>query len=126
MNEMNEKDKDQLRCAVINVTHYKTFEDFQKHENYDRDDFKDQQENGFIQDITLGTYNGANDTFQTRTMDDSHILEAILADLHETDSYAMLNDIEETESMTQADYIRAYTEFYNVFTLEGSLYADRD
>ena len=122
-------DKEQKEIALMSVTKYVDFEHYKEDwEDLEsaKEDFADKLEKGFIQEITLGTYNGTLDIFTPRKIDDSHILDAIFTDLHETDSYAMLNEIEETESMTQADYIRAYSELYTIFVIGEKIYIDRD
>lgn len=126
---MSEKDQNELHCTVLNVTNYEDFKELEKYENLDREEFEEEQEEGFIRDLTLGTYNGATDTTQWRTMDDSHILEAILTDLKESDGWGLLDGTDagrEKDEMTQAEYIRAYSEFYNVFILDGHIYAKQD
>lgn len=122
-------DKEQKEIALMNVTKYVDFENYKEDwEDLEsaKEAFADQLKSGFIREITLVTYNGALDISTPRKIDESHILEAILVDLHETDSYAMLNDIEETENMTQADYIRAYSELYTIFVIGEKIYVDRD
>ena len=110
----------------MNVVTYKDFEDYTKHENLDREEFEEQKENGYIQDITLGTYNGALDKTDYRELDKLHILEAIGTAINEdSETRDMLEDVYKDLS-TNGDYIRAYTEFFTVFTLEGHIYVNMD
>lgn len=118
-----------IKTALTNITHYKDFAEYEKYENVDGAEFIELEENGFIGNLTLGTYNGATDTFQKRTIDDSHILEAILTDIHECELYELLDDREEGDEqreMTQADYIREYTEIYKVFSINDELFVNKD
>lgn len=129
MKMMNIKEQENLRMAVSNVTLYKDFAEYEKYENVDGAEFIELEENGFIGNLTLGTYNGATDTFQKRTIDDSHILEAILTDIHECELYELLDDREagdEQREMSQADYIREYTEIYKVFSVNNELFVNKD
>lgn len=129
MKMMNIKDQENLRMAVSNVTLYKDFAEYEKYENVDGAEFIELEENGFIGNLTLGTYNGATDTFQKRTIDDSHILEAILTDIHECELYGLLDDREvddDQREMSQADYIREYTEIYKVFSINNELFVNKD
>lgn len=115
--------------ALTGVTRYKDMNDYkQDYETLEeaQADFDEKLENGYIQNITLSTYNGATQESTFFELTDENILEAIYTDLHETDSYAMLNEIEESTDLTKWDYIRAYTEIYNVFTLDGLVYIERD
>lgn len=129
MKMMNIKERENLRMAVSNVTLYKNFTEYEKYENVDGAEFIELEENGFISNLTLGTYNGATDTFQKRTIDDSHILEAILTDIHECELYGLLDGREvddDQREMSQADYIREYTEIYKVFSINNELFVNKD
>lgn len=121
--------EEQREITSMNITHYESFEEFERCENLDREEFAERMENGFIQDITLGTYNGATQTTTFRDLTPENNYQAILTDLHETDSYSLLDGREagdDQEEMSPADYVREYTEFYNIFTLEGHIYINRD
>lgn len=115
--------------ALTGVTRYKDMNDYkQDYETLEeaQADFDEKLADGFIQNITLATYNGATQESTFYELTDENILEAIYTDLHETDSYDMLQEIEESTDLTKWDYIRAYTEVYNVFTLNGLVYIERD
>lgn len=118
-----------IQLALANITRYKDMNDYkQDYETLEeaQADFNEKLENGYIQNITLSTYNGATQESTFYELTDENILEAIYTDLHETDSYDMLQEIEENTDLTKWDYIRAYTEVYNVFTLNGLVYIERD
>lgn len=118
-----------IQLALSNITRYKDMNDYkQDYETLEeaQADFNEKVENGFIQNITLATYNGATQESTFYELTDENILEAIYTDLHETDSYDMLQEIEENTDLIKWDYIRAYTEVYNVFTLNGLVYIERD
>lgn len=118
-----------IQLALSNITRYKDMNDYkQDYETLEeaQADFNEKVENGFIQNITLATYNGATQESTFYELTDENILEAIYTDLHETDSCDMLQEIEENTDLTKWDYIRAYTEVYNVFTLNGLVYIERD
>ena len=115
--------------ALTGVTRYKDMNDYkQDYETLEeaQADFDEKLENGYIQNITLSTYNGATQKSTLYELTDKNILEAIYADLHETDSYSMIDKMEESTDLTKWEYIRAYTEIYNVFTLDGLVYIERD
>lgn len=118
-----------IQLALANVTRYKDMNDYkQDYETLEeaQADFNEKLENGYIQNITLSTYNGATQESTFFKLTDENILEAIYTDLHGTDSYDMLQEIEESTDLTKWDYIRVYTEVYNVFTLNGLVYIERD
>lgn len=118
-----------IQLALSNITRYKGMNDFkQDYETLEeaQADFDEKLEKGFIQNITLSTYNGATQESTFFELTDENILEAIYTDLHETDSYSMIEEMEESTDLTKWDYIRAYTEFSNVFTLNGLVYIERD
>ena len=123
------KKNSNIQLALANITHYKDMNDFkQDYETLEeaQADFDEKLENGYIQNITLATYNGATQESTFYELTDENILEAIHTDLHETDLYGMIQEIEERTDLTKWDYIRAYTEIYNVFTLDGLVYIERD
>ena len=92
--------------------------------------FSDKLESGFIQDITCGTYNGATDDFTPWELTDNNILDTIFNELHEADFYEFVTQYEEDENAlnewTNADWIREYTEVYEVFILGGRVYVNKD
>ncbi len=115
--------------ALTGVTRYKDMNDYkQDYETLEeaQSDFDEKLADSFIQNITLATYNGATHESTFFELTDENILEAIYTDLHETDSYGMIEEMEENTDLTKWDYIRAYTEIYNVFTLNGLVYIERD
>lgn len=118
-----------IQLALANVTRYKDMNDYkQDYETLEeaQADFDEKLAEGYIQNITLSTYNGATQKSTFYELTDENILEAIYADLHETDYYSMIDEIEESTDLTKWEYIRAYTEIYNVFTLDGLVYVERD
>lgn len=115
--------------ALTGVTRYKDMNEYKQDYETPEEaqaDFDEKLENGYIQNITLSTYNGATQKNMFFELTDENILEAIYADLHETDFYSMIEEMEESTDLTKWDYVRAYTEIYNVFTLNGLVYIERD
>ena len=118
-----------IQLALANVTRYKDMNEYkQDYETLEeaKADFDEKLENGYIQNITLSTYNGATQKSTFFELTDENILGAIYADLHETDSYGMLDETEERTDLTKWEYVRAYTALYNVFTIGGLVYVERD
>lgn len=130
-------DKEQNSIALMNVSYYDskaeyirlTFPGVEADEEAS-EEFSDKIESGFIQDITCGTYNGATDEFTPWQLNDNNILDTILNALHEEDFYefvAMYEEVvEELEQWSNADYIREYTEIYEVFIIGGRVYVNQD
>ena len=92
--------------------------------------FSDQMDLGFIQDITCGTYNGAIDKFTPWQLNNNNILDTILNALHYEDFYnyvAMYSDeMADLENWSNADWIREYTEVYEVFIIGDRVYVNKD
>ena len=92
--------------------------------------FDEQLERGFIQDITCGTYNGAIDKFTPWQLNNNNILDTILNALHYEDFYnyvAMYSDeMADLENWSNADWIREYSEVYEVFIIGNSVYVNKD
>lgn len=116
--------------ALTGVTRYKDMNDYkQDYETLEeaQADFDEKLADGFIQNITLATYNGATQESTFFELTDENILEAIFNDLHFGELYTILEETEEnSENMTKWDYIRVYTALYNVFTIGGLVYVERD
>ena len=90
--------------------------------------FSDQMDRGFLQDITCGTYNGATDEFTPWELTDDNIVETVRQALNEDEfifDMVVNRDINQ-EDWTIADYIREYTEVYEVFIIGGSVYVNMD
>ena len=121
---MNIKQNEKIEMALNNIVHYKDFEEFEKYNNLDQEDFKERTEDNYIQDITLGTYNGALDTFTKNIINNKNIINTIITDIRDIDFYNFFEDefIKENNIKTSGDWILLYTEFFEVFTLDNSIY----
>lgn len=120
------KENEQREIALLNITHYNDFKEYEKCNNLDIEEFKEWLELGYIQEITLGLYNGATDTFTKRDITDNHIIEAIETEIKESDFYNFFENefIEKNNIITTDDWIRLYSEMYEVFTLNESIFVD--
>ena len=118
------KENEQKEIALLNITHYNDFKEYQKYNNVDQEEFKRLLESGYIQDITLGTYNGSTKTFTNDIINNEHIIKAIKTEVIESDFFNFFEDefIEENNIKTSGDWVLLYTEFYEVFTLDNSIY----
>ena len=121
---MNIKENEKIEMILNNVIHYKDFEEYKKYNNFNKEDFKEMMEDGNIQEITLGTYNGASDTFTKNIINNENIINTIITDIRYIDFYNFFEDefIEENNIKTSNDWILLYTEFFEVFTLDNSIY----
>ena len=121
---MNIKENEKIEMILNNVIHYKDFEEYKKYNNFNKEDFKEMMEDGNIQEITLGTYNGASDTFTKNIINNENIINTIITDIRDIDFYNFFEDefIEENNIKTSNDWILLYTEFFKVFTLDNSIY----
>ena len=121
---MNSKQNEKIKMILNNIIHYKDFEEFEKYNNLDQEDFKERIEDNYIHDITLGTYNGASDTFTKNIINNENIINTIITDIRDIDFYNFFEDefIEENNIKTSNDWLLLYTEFFEVFTLGNSIY----
>ena len=121
---MNTKQNEKIETALNNIVHYKDFEEFEKYNNLDQEDFKEMMEDGNIQEITPGTYNGASDTFTKNIINNENIINTIITDIRDIDFHNFFEDefIKENNIKNSSDWILLYTEFYEVFTLGNSIY----
>lgn len=121
---IGEDEKRQI--ALSNITHYNDFKEYEKYNNVDKEEFKEFLELGSTQEITLGLYNGAIDTFTKRNITDNHIIDAIITEIKESDFYNYFDDefIKENNIITINDWILLYTVFYQVYTLNESIFIE--
>ena len=121
---MNIKQNEKIKMILNNIIHYKDFEEFEKYNNLDQEDFKERIEDNYIQDITPVTYNGASDTFTKNIINNENIINTIITDIRDIDFYNFFEDefIEENNIKTSNDWLLLYTEFFEVFTLDNSIY----
>lgn len=132
-------DKEQNSIALMNVNYYDSKAEYMTNifadvtEETSEEDFNEQVERGLIFDITCGTYNGATDNFTPWALTDDNILDTVLNALHEnqycdTGYYGNCTEEEskEFEEWSSADWIRAYTEDYNVFIIGNNIYVSQD
>ena len=121
---MNSKQNEKIKMILNNVSYYKDFKEYEKCNNIDKEEFKEFLELGYIQDITLGTYNGSTKTFTKDIINNEHIINAIKTEVTETDFSSFFEDefIKENDIKNSSDWVLLYTEFYYVFTLDNSIY----
>ena len=134
---VNFTDKVQNNVSLMNVSYYDskaeyirlTFLGIETDEEA-AEVFDEQMDSGFLQDITCGTYNGATDEFTPWQLSDNNTLDTILNALHDDDFYnfvAMYTDeMADLEQWSKADWIREYTEVYEVFIIGGRVYVNQD
>ena len=134
---VNFTDKEQNSISLMNVSYYDSKAEYirltfpgVKTDEEATEVFDEQLKSGFIQEITCGTYNGAIDKFTPWQLNNENILDTILNALHYEDFYnyvAMYTDeMAELEQWSNADWIREYTEVYEVFITGGRVYVNMD
>ena len=131
----NFTDKDQNSISLMNVSYYDSKAEYirltfhgVKTDEEAAEVFSDQMDRGFLQDITCGTYNGAIDKFTPWELTDDNIIEAVWQALNEDEfifNMVVNRDIIQ-EDWTNADYIREYTEVYEVFIIGNNVYVNMD
>lgn len=104
------------------VTEYKTLDEYLQSENMTADEFTEAVENGYIQDITCGTYNGASDTFDPWRLTPENVVETVRIDMLESGYF---DEIEE-DGDTEADKLEYYASIFTIFTIESGVYINRD
>ena len=134
---VNFTDKEQNSISLMNVSHYDSKAEYIRLSflGVETDEeaaevFDEQLKSGFIQEITCGTYNGAIDKFTPWQLNNNNILDTILNALHYEDFYnyvAMYSDeMADLENWSNADWIREYSEVYEVFIIGNSVYVNKD
>ena len=134
---VNFTDKEQNSISLMNVSYYDSKAEYirltfpgVKTDEEAAEVFDEQLKSGFIQEITCGTYNGATDEFTPWELNNKNILDTILNALHYEDFYnyvAMYTDeMADLVQWSNADWIREYTEVYEVFIIVGRVYVNMD
>ena len=131
---VNFTDKEQNSISLMNVSYYDSKAEYirlsflgVKTVEEAAEVFSDQMDRGFLQDITCGTYNGATDEFTPWELTDDNIVETVRQALNEDEfifDMVVNRDINQ-EDWTIADYIREYTEVYEVFIIGNSVYVNK-
>ena len=131
---VNFTDKEQNSISLMNVSYYDSKAEYirlsflgVKTVEEAAEVFSDQMNRGFLQDITCGTYNGATDEFTPWELTDDNIVETVRQALNEDEfifDMVVNRDINQ-EDWTIADYIREYTEVYEVFIIGNSVYVNK-
>lgn len=96
------------------------------------EEFEGMENNGFIQNLTLGTYNGATNNFSPRELNKVNIEEAVLTYVNEMELYDYLQEnynssIGNYENMVEINektLIKEFLESYNVFAIGNNIYVD--
>ena len=134
---VNFTDKEQNSISLMNVSYFDSKAEYIRLSflGVETDEeaaevFDEQLKSGFIQEITCGTYNGAIDKFTPWQLNNNNILDTILNALHYEDFYnyvAMYSDeMADLENWSNADWIREYSEVYEVFIIGNSVYVNKD
>ena len=132
---VNFTDKVQNNVSLMNVSYYDSKAEYIRLSflGVETDEeaaevFADQLESGFIQEITCGTYNGAIDKFTPWELTDDNIIETVWQALNKDEfifDMVVNRDIIQ-EDWNNDDYIREYTEFYEVFIIGGRVYVNQE
>lgn len=132
---VNFTDKVQNNVSLMNVSYYDSKAEYIRLSflGVETDEeatqvFDEQLERGFIQDITCGTYNGTIDKFAPWQLNNINILDTIWQALNEDEfifDMVVNRDIIQ-EDWNNDDYIREYTEVYEVFIIDGRVYVNQD
>ena len=96
------------------------------------EEFEGMENNGFIQNLTLGTYNGATSNFSPRELNKVNIEEAVLTYVNEMELYDYLQEnynssIGNYKNMVEINektLIKEFLENYNVFAIGDNIYVD--
>ena len=123
--------KEQYNYLFNKVSIYKDMEDLEEKGFMDREQLEEDLQEGFIQDLTRGVYNGALDTFTPNTLNAEELAGALQLYLHEIDWLSILytqheeaDDLETFEQLTIFDVLEDYLNCYDVFTIGNNIYAD--
>ena len=115
---------------LSNITKYKDFEEFSRYTNIDKEEFKENEANGFIVNITCGTYNGATDEFTPWRITDDNIIDTLIQALSDLDYYNIIANMvdEDTTNWNIETFIYELVSIEKIFIIEytKNIYIDRN
>ena len=118
-------DKEKREEILYLVDHYEDYTEYERCTNTDVEEFQEERDNGFIQLLTLGQYNGATDEFTAWELTDNHIVESIETAVYEMNFADVLADVfDDIDKWSSLDLALEFAGIYKVFTLDGNIYAD--
>lgn len=116
---------DEIKCMLLNLYTYEDMEDYTYYTCYTKEDFKGLQSDGWVLDITPGTYNGAMDKMDyVSELTLFNIYGALLEESKQDSFQEMLEDMYEEPNASEARQVRLLTEAYDVFTIGNHLFMD--
>ncbi len=118
----------EIKEALENVTRYDDIEDYGKYNaGATMDDLQECINDGWISELTPGTYNGALDKFDRVTeLTDNDIIDVIKSELAEDDFIMEALETYYPDDKDIRTQVLDYTVIYNVFTIGKRLYVDMD
>lgn len=108
INELKKQANREMYWVLTDISEYASFEEYTKYTNYTREDFKEELENGFIQDITPINWN-------VKTV------MAVLLEEVNSNSYDYVSD-----SNKDINRIWDFVSHFDTFILEGKMYFNAD
>lgn len=118
----------EIREALENVTRYDDIDDYGKYNaGATMEDLQECINEGWIAELTPGTYNGALDKFERVTkLTDNDIINAIKSELLEDGFIMETLETYYPDDNTTDMQVLDYTYIYKVFTIGQRLYVDMD
>lgn len=115
---------------LSNITKYENFEEYSKYMNTDKEEFKENEANGFVINITCGTYNGATDEFTPCRITDDNIIDTLVQALSDLDYYNIIANMvdEDTTNWKIEKFIYELVSIEKIFIIEDirNIYIDRN
>lgn len=109
---------------------YDSLIEFLKWENMTPEEWENNREENFIQNISCGTYNGALDIFDNWTYKTENginwlnVYDTILHDINDTDFYNY--GFSDVEDYKEKDWIELYVQLYKVVIIDNDIYIVTD
>lgn len=109
---------------------YENLDEFLKFNNIDEDEFDEKVMNGWYEDCTCGTYNGALNTFDPWEINPKNVADSLVNTFNNMDWDLNLIEMEggEDDIKDDRDAILNHFTNYNIFILKDSkrIYLDLD
>jgi len=122
---LDQTNDEETKCMLYNIDTYKDMDVYTNYTNNNKEDLKELQGDGWIRDITPGTYNGSLDKAYYSDLTTENIYSVLLEEVYE-DGFQELLEYFGENNTSESRQVRLVTEYYNVFTIGNHLYIDYD
>lgn len=121
----------EIELLASNFIKYRSMEEYLRLHNMDMEEFTNEIENGWIENITCGTYNGASDTFDSWNVTPKNIVKTLLNEYNESEFESEIlekvleDNGESVKEYSLFDKLETFEDYAReLFIIDGNIYMD--